>query len=225
MSKTLKDLSGYRGLNFVHLNIRSLLNKIDLFRTTFHESNIQILGLSETWLSTSIPDPLVELPGYTLFRNDRNFNNVAALKTKKGGGVCLYLQSNLNGNISELNDMNISCEDVESQWLKVKFSKQRKIIVGNLHRPPQGKVKYFLSYLEECLEKIDYIHNDIIIMGDINIDFKDRKFEGTKELKEFLSQTGLTNHISTCTRYSTSKNSCLDHVYTNSNIINDCGQY
>ena len=48
---------------------------------------------------------------------------------------------------------------------------------------------FFLEYLEECLEKMDYIHKDIVIMGDINIDFKDKTFEGTKDLNEFLSQS------------------------------------
>ena len=43
------------------------------------------------------------------------------------------------------------------------------------------------------------------------------------ELKEFLIQNGLTNHIKYCSRFANTKNSCLDHIYSNCNIVNDCG--
>ena len=223
MSKTIDDLRQHRGLNLVHLNIRSLWNKIDLFKTTFKSSNVDILGISESWLSNAIPDALVNIPGYTILRQDRKYSGNDATQIKKGGGVCLYIHDQLNGSICELKDMNRSIDYVESQWVEIRFPKQRNIIVGNIYRPPQGNVKNFLEYLEECMEQIDYIHNDIIIMGDINIDFKDTNLSDTKELKEILSQTGLTSFIKTPTRYSETKNSCLDHIYSNSNIIQDSG--
>ena len=90
MSETLDSLGGYRGLNIVHLNIRSLWNKIAIFKSTFNNSNVQILGLSETWLTSAIPNSLVDLPGYTLLRNDRNFGNGGSTQVRKGGGVCTY---------------------------------------------------------------------------------------------------------------------------------------
>ena len=211
-------------INLVHLNIRSLVNKIDLFKTTFHDSNVHVLGLSETWLTNAIPDPLVEIPGYTIYRNDRMYNDHSGIHIKKGGGTCLFILDKLNGYVDEMENMSNSNEHVEGQWVELKLENEKNVIfIGNIYRPPQGNVKVFLDYLEECLEKLDYIHKDIVIMGDINIDFRDRKFDGTKELKEFLSQSGLTNHINTPTRFSTTKNSCLDHIYSNSNIINDSG--
>ena len=110
MSETLDSLGGYRGLNIVHLNIRSLWNKIDIFKSTFNNSNVQILGLSETWLTSAIPNSLVDLPGYTLLRNDRNFGNGGSTQVRKGGGVCLYIQDNINAVVTEIDNMN-SCLD------------------------------------------------------------------------------------------------------------------
>ena len=60
-------------------------------------------------------------------------------------------------------------------------------------------------------------------MGDINIDVLDKAAQNTKELEEFLSQCGLTNHIKNVSRHANVKNSCLDHIYLNCNIINESG--
>ena len=60
-------------------------------------------------------------------------------------------------------------------------------------------------------------------MGDINIDALDKKSQNTKDLKEFLSQSGLVNHIKDVSRFANTKNSCLDHIYSNCNIVTDSG--
>ena len=87
----------------VHLNIRSLWNKIDSFKSTFSTSNVQILGLSETWLTPPISNSLIDLP---ILRNDRNYNNVYNTQAKKGGGVCLYIHSDLNAIVTKIDSMN-----------------------------------------------------------------------------------------------------------------------
>ena len=97
------------------------------------------------------------------------------------------------------------------------------MVICNLYRPPQGKHKLYLEYLETCLERIDYIRNDLFIMGDVNIDALDTTASNAKELKECLSQCGLTNHIREISRFANAKNSCLDHIYSNCNIVNECG--
>ena len=74
-----------------------------------------------------------------------------------------------------------------------------------------------------CLENIDFGTRDIFIMGDFNIDYLDRQNEHTKKLKELLTQTGLVNLIKKNTRFSSDKNSAIDHIYTNSNMILDSG--
>ena len=48
-----------------------------------------MIGVSETWLDDSVEDSEVELPGYSILHHDRNRN---------GGGVCIYLRSDLSFN-------------------------------------------------------------------------------------------------------------------------------
>ena len=57
----------------------------------------------------------------------------------------------------------------------------------------------------------------------MNIDTMDKKHIDTKDLSELLLQCGFINHIKNPTRFSSTRNSCLDHIYSNSDIINDCG--
>ena len=116
------------------------------------------------------------------------------------------------------------CSDfIECQWVELSFPKQKNVIICNLYRPPQGNIKKFLEYVESCMERIDYVRKDLFIMGDTNIDVLDKTVAQVKDLKEFLSQCGLRNHIKDTTRYSDTKNSCLDHIYSNCNIVNDSG--
>ena len=50
-------------------------------------SNSDFLGLTETWLTSSSADALVVMPGYDVFRKDRDQG--------RGGGVLLYMKSTI----------------------------------------------------------------------------------------------------------------------------------
>ena len=169
MSKIIGDLDNNRGLNIAHLNIRSLWNKNDLFKNAFENSNIQILGISETCLTTALPSDLINLAGYTIFRQDRKYYIPGTTQVKKGVGICLYVRDNIHGNICQLDNLNACNVNIECQWIIIKSDFQRNIIICNAYRPPQGSVKTFIDYLENCLEVIDYVHTDVIIMGDITL--------------------------------------------------------
>jgi len=74
----------FRGLKFVHQNIRSLRKKLNELRVFLTQSpRIHIIALTETWLNSNISDAEVSLPGFTLFRRDR--------LVRKGGGVAVYV--------------------------------------------------------------------------------------------------------------------------------------
>ena len=113
MSKQIDELGQYRGLNLVHLNIRSLFSKIDLSKTTFSNANIQILGFSETWLSDVVPKQLVNIPGFVMYRNDRKIINSETNQIKKGGGVGLYVSNKLNCTVHQLKDFD--CDESVSR--------------------------------------------------------------------------------------------------------------
>ena len=77
-----------RGLKFVHQNIRSLYGKFDQLQILIAQcSNLHVIALTETWLRGNTVDSEISLPGYALFRNDRNNGS--------GGGIAIYVKDSL----------------------------------------------------------------------------------------------------------------------------------
>ncbi len=56
-------------------------------------SNLDFLALSETWLSTSTPTCMIDVPGYSCYRKDRPSRGGGGWGM--GGGVMLYIKETL----------------------------------------------------------------------------------------------------------------------------------
>ncbi len=69
-------------------NAGFLMNKFGELNNLTSLSHVYIIGVTKTWLHDEIKDHEVSLPGNVLFRQDRPFS-------KRGGGVALYVKSNL----------------------------------------------------------------------------------------------------------------------------------
>ena len=70
-----------RGLHFLHLNINSILPKIEELREIAKLSKATIIGISESKLDEHVLDGEISIVGYKLIRADRN---------RHGGGVACY---------------------------------------------------------------------------------------------------------------------------------------
>ena len=92
----LGDIRAIKGLKFCHLNVRSIVNKIDLFRLHFSDSDIDIITVSESWLTPDINTSIINMDGYQLYRTDRSGNNLNCPVNKKGGGLLVFIKNNLN---------------------------------------------------------------------------------------------------------------------------------
>ena len=81
------DKSTNRSEKFLtcHVNCQSLYAHFDEFQFFFGNAGYHAICMSETWLRSDMTDELVKLPGYTLFRCDR--------EGRSGGGVAFYLSN------------------------------------------------------------------------------------------------------------------------------------
>ena len=77
---------------FFLTNARSLVNKFDEFEILLHHHAIDVTVISESWFHPDLPGNMIEVEGYQLFSNCRVY--------KKGGGVDIYLQSDIDPNCS-----------------------------------------------------------------------------------------------------------------------------
>ena len=89
-AKTFDELSAIKGFKMFHLNVRSIVKKIDQIRILLQKTTMDIFTFSETWLKPHLYSALFNIDGYTLHRQDR------AVKTKsgrRGGGLLTYVKN------------------------------------------------------------------------------------------------------------------------------------
>ena len=69
-------------------NVRSILNKRDELLAEVLISKPDIIGITETWIHSEISDSEIQIPGYSVFRQDR-LDTVNG----RGGGVLLFVKA------------------------------------------------------------------------------------------------------------------------------------
>jgi hypothetical protein len=67
-----------------HLNVRSLFTSFNEFTNIILRNYLDIVAVSETWLSYDICSDIVKITGYKLYRRDR---------FRCGGGVGIYVKN------------------------------------------------------------------------------------------------------------------------------------
>lgn len=121
------------------------------------------------------------------------------------------------------NDLNIFIDgECEAKFVEIITSSKtsKNLIVGSIYRYPHDtNHQEFLSEFSrkiECIQKKYYI----VLLGDININVKDRNDKITKDYKNTLLSLGLRNTINLPTRITETTDTILDHIITNVN--SDC---
>ena len=218
----LDDIRTAKGIHMAHLNIRSLVNKWEVFKAQYMSSNLHILGISETWLNDKLPCEMFKLNNeYTLIRNDRKWSDEGTTEIKKGGGVAIYIRNNLK--FTNLNQWNTSNINIESQWLTIDLPNCKPLLVGNIYRPPKGNIDTFIQVLDNTLSEIDLSKFEIYLMGNMNIDMADKQSDVYRKIVNFIKPLGLCQIIKQPTRFASTKNSILDICITNSDFIKQYG--
>ena len=143
-----------RGFKIASLNLVSLYKHIDQLRIYMLSKTVDILGINETRLDSSIQNGEVSIPGYTLERKDRNRN---------GGGVALYTRDSINyKRLTDLPDHN-----TELISIQVSKPKAKPFIVCTWYRLPRSTTE-IMNRFEDVLQKLDSYHMEVDIIGDLN---------------------------------------------------------
>lgn len=167
--KSIRD-----SLKCFYLNARSIKNKFSELEAIMISEGYDIVGITETWLSEEDGDEY-NIEGYKLFRKDRC--------NRRGGGVALYVNENIN--VQEIPEIEhfLPCEDI---WVRLIGKHETGLNVGVCYRPPALD-----SIVNEMLlKRITQAcrGGGTIIIGDFNypgIDWEMVKGQGKGE-EEFL---------------------------------------
>jgi len=156
----LKSCKSAGKLSLLHVNVRSL-NKNYGHLTDYLETlntTWSVIALSETWSDDQICG-LYKLPNYKDVVNNR--------KSKRGGGVSLYINSDIG--FKERNDIS-SREDIfESLFVEIIREKQANIIIGVIYRPPGDRLTLFQDEFNRILTQITRENKIVYLLGDYNI--------------------------------------------------------
>ena len=80
-------LTRFQLTNLLISNVCSLASKIDELSAVVSINQVDMVCITETWLSTTIPNTAISLSNFNLFRNDRFVSS--------GGGICAYISSRI----------------------------------------------------------------------------------------------------------------------------------
>ena len=218
--KNFGDLSRLKGLKLVHLNVRSLPKKIDQLRLTLHGVNVDVFTISESWLRSALGSKLFDIDGYRIFRLDRES---CGLNKKRGGGLVTYVNEKHAPLASKMENLDISTRHLEAQWIKIDRPNCRDIIIGNMYRPPSGNLDLAIAYLDETLKSLNLQKVDIFLLGDLNINFKNKKSAEFKKISFLFKSNGLSQLITKTTRNTDKTKSLLDVIVTNSKYVSKAG--
>lgn len=156
-------------------------------------SNIDFLGLTETWITSSSPEALITMPGYDTFRKDR--------EKGRGGGVLLYVKSTIKCKLIKWP----RGTDIECVGVKISLSAEMSLTLICMYRKPSAKLKALLNNCD--------FNKEVIIMGDFNINWNDKS--GRRNLKNITDYCNLTQLIEQPTRITRRSETRIDLLFTN----------
>ena len=102
------DCFNKRGLHCIHLNVLSLPPKIHELRHIVQKTSASIIGITESWLNSTILNSEINIPGYIVVRQDRN---------REGEGVCIFIKEDLAFNHRK----DLYHEKLEMVWVEIVF--------------------------------------------------------------------------------------------------------
>ena len=179
-----------------HLNINSVRNKFESSNEMIR-NNFDIFVITERKLDTSFQDSQFHIPGYRLFRKDRN---------KNGGGLMCYINRDLPVKIVTNNKFLTNLEVLSIK----KTVGKRKILVVGIYRPPSYSENNFLFHLENTLSQDTTTYENITSIGGFKMNPDENRF-----LDNFNKTFNLKNSINEPTCFKSQNPSMIELILSN----------
>ena len=151
---TDKESSVNSDISVMYANVRSLLNKMFLFRQYVYEFKPKIIFLTETWCHPELSDNFLNLINYVFFRCDR--------QNGKGGGVLIYVHNTLAASFEN----SYSIDDNEIVCCSLLNADNSTTGIVCVYRPPHSDIDNLFELLSDYI--VNKSHNHFCIVGDFN---------------------------------------------------------
>ena len=194
------------------LNCQSISAKFDQLKIYIENYNsshsrLSAVCLQETWLTADSDLSLLQIEGYNLISKGKSCS--------AHGGIAIYLHKNYDYNILE---KFCSSEMCDSQFIEVIVNNDihKKIIIGNIYRPPRQKVDDISTFLNDMNIIFDKLRNvnNVILTGDFNVDLlKSKQINYVDEFLESFVSNGYFPKITFPTRLTQRHGTLIDNFY------------
>ena len=220
-----------RGVYNVHINLRSLYNKMSEVKNLIKKEKPHILGVSEAELKKSLHNPSsLKVPGYDLLL-PKSWSEHGKAR------IVMYVKKNLAyEHVEELEN-----PDIQSIWIKAGFKNNKKVYYSHVYREHTSTLGSSISSQRSALATMlgqwedALVHgdqdtvNEVHIAGDMNLDSLEGRWQESdyslvtlaRMVIDFCNLNSFTQVVDKVTRvqYNSVKNktlaSCIDHVYCN----------
>ena len=205
--KNLKDL-----LIVGHINARSVPKHHAEISHFLHETCLDIIGVSETFIKTHTPKNLCKISGFKFLKKDRI--------GKHGGGVGIFVRDCFNPKLIKL-PQNFT----QPETIFIELTVQNvKIAIGVIYKPP--KIPYgVMATIQESLAFITTKFEHVIITGDFNINFLAPDSYPTVFFQMNVTEPfGLTQVVKQPTRVTATTSTLIDLLLVSSvQNVKKCG--
>ena len=154
-------------LKIGHINIRSIATKLDDVWLLVRQNSLDILVISETWLTSQISDDILIFSGFKVFRADRKQPKPGRTQTR-GGGLAFLVHEDVLA--TQLRLPTPPDSRLETMWLSVTAAGGRSAVVGGVYRPPDGSATADIDALQHQLLEVARYGRPWYLLGDTNLD-------------------------------------------------------
>lgn len=202
----LKELIPFYGkykncLKVGHININSVRHKFDPLHEALSNGILDILFIQETKLDCTFPKKQFDVPGFKSYRQDY---------TATMGGIMMFIREDLpHRRRDDLESNDDSNGRIEMLVLEVTI-KSETWLFTSIYNQPNFRVSDFCVSIETHINKCKNVCPNLVIVGDINIDFLKRNV-----INDILDVHGMKNIVTNPTCYKGKNPSCIDVVMSN----------
>ena len=182
-----------KNIRFGTLNTRSIKSKEKLIMENFNEYKLDALLITETWLQNTDEDD-IWLQASEFCKDDHKIF-IINRQDKRGEGIALL--SSTKYKIKTVTHTKYSSFD--SRIWNIQYGSTHCMLLGVYHLPvgrQQGKTNsIYIDDLTELLTEVVSNHNNLIMLGDINIHLNELEDADAKMLCDTLKTFNITQHI------------------------------
>ena len=195
-SSVTSVLSQSHHLSFIHYNVQSILNKLDILTTEL--SDFDILAFTETWLHPNISDEELQIQSFCKPERKDRMND-------PHGGVLIYIKDTIHYK----RRLDLEPAGIECIWTEI-ILRNKHILFGAFYRPPNSSVMYHSTIEDSIHLALDTGIPDVVITGDFNYNLLSD--QTNRKISSICQQFSLHQCISEPTHYSENASSLIDII-------------